>query len=281
MANKIWIGTSTPGDLNVAANYSPSGVPAAGDNLYIPAGSAAISANVTALNTATLSGDLGTVIFEDGYTGTVATQLAPMQFTCARFEWSGGGQSYIDLEASAIDVLVKKTGSVSEGVPALQLVGSAIDDLVVISGSVGTAFRRGTTATIQDAFVTGSNAILYLAAGTSLTNLTASNGRTFQRCASTLSIASGNGILYTEEIGAIGTLQAMGSGRVYPNSIGTITLLELLSTSCLVDFRTSAAIRAVTTINHERGQLGINRDIVAVGTYDPGYDVDQLWTISP
>ena len=32
MATKIWIGTSTPGDYSVAANWAPSGVPGAAED---------------------------------------------------------------------------------------------------------------------------------------------------------------------------------------------------------------------------------------------------------
>lgn len=34
MATKIWVGTSTPGDLNVAGNWSPSGVPTTTDDVH-------------------------------------------------------------------------------------------------------------------------------------------------------------------------------------------------------------------------------------------------------
>lgn len=70
MANKTWVGTDTgnEGDWGTAANWSPSGVPVATDDVRIPAGSNAITGT---LNQSAVA--LGDVIVEEGYTAAIST----------------------------------------------------------------------------------------------------------------------------------------------------------------------------------------------------------------
>lgn len=247
MADKTWVGTT--GDASTASNYSPSGVPAAGDNLRFPAGAGSISSNLTALNTATISGALGAVIFEEGYTGTVGTAAQSFQFTCSRFEFAGSGLAYIDLQASAIEARVNQTAAADEGTRGLYLIGSALTGLVVKSGSVGLAARFGTTSTCATVRGNGADASIWCGAGATVTTFQSYAGDHRVRCAATTVTVYG-GQVASEEIGAITTVNVNG-GTFVGNSVGTITTLNARGGTS--DFLQSAAARTVTTLNLYRG----------------------------
>lgn len=256
MANKLWTG-ATSGALNVAGNYSPSGVPAAGDNLtFAPGYTNAPSSNLTALNNATLSGALGTVIFAEGWSSTFSSTLAsPLQFTCTRLDYWSSGTVYLDLQASTCSPQVFNTAAVTQGNMGLYLIGSALAMLIVQGGTVGLAAKAGQTSTVAEARCTGSNAKLYLGSGVSATTVYSSDGGTiYQRCASTTT-KSRDGVIYTEESGAITTMTLYGRAIAYPNSSGTIGTLNLEDENCRADFTKSAEARTVTDANVKGGEL--------------------------
>jgi hypothetical protein len=178
VADKIWVG-SVSGSLATAGNYSPSGVPAAADNLYIPIGSASITAGLTALSTATLSGSLGTVEIQEGYSGTIGTKDGYMMFTPTVFRYAGSGLAYIDVEAAAISADIRKTASpAGAGQSGLYLKGSALVTLSVgSSASIGIASYGGETATVATVRVTGSSASVVIGTGVTLTTLQVTAGQ--------------------------------------------------------------------------------------------------------
>lgn len=251
MADKTWVGTDTgnEGELNTAANWSPSGVPAASDNVRFPAGSANITADLTALNTSTLSGALGVVIFEPGFTGTVGTTAAYMQFTCTRLEFHGRGQAFIDIEASAIIPRVFTTASAIEGQRGLYLKGSAMTGVDVSGGNVGLAYRHGETSSATTVRVIGQDADVDLGPGLTTTTVYQTGGTVLQRCASTTTTVYG-GTWRSREVGAITTLNARG-GNLFPESSGTITTMN--ADGGVSDFTKSSVPRTVTTLKRNPG----------------------------
>lgn len=261
MADKTWVGTT--GDANLSTNWSPSGVPAAADNLRFPAGAGSISSNLTALNTATLSGALGVVVFEEGYTGSVGTSAQSFQFTCSRFEFAGSGIAYIDLQASAIEARVNGTAAANEGQRGLYLIGSALTGLVVNAGSVGLAARFGTTSTCATVRGVGANSSVWVGAGTTGTTFQSYAGEHRVRCAlTTLTIYGGQ--VTTEEVGAITTVNCNG-GTLVGNSVGTITTLNARGGKA--DFAQSGAARTVTTLNiYRNSSIRINDEALTITT---------------
>jgi len=199
VANKTWVGTSVAGSLSTAANWSPSGVPATTDNVRFPAGSASITAALTALNNTALGGPLGAVIFEPGFSGTVGDSTTNMQFTCTRFEFSGTGLAYIDLEASAIAPQIFATAGASTGSRGLYLIGSALTTLNVESGSVGIAYRSGETSTVATVRAYGPSADVVVGSGTTLTTFYQTAGNSIINCAATTVTLYG-GVIHTDEI---------------------------------------------------------------------------------
>lgn len=272
MANKIWVGTVSgqEGNLTHAANWSPSGVPVTTDNVRFPAGSNSITTNVTGLSTASLSGPLGTVIFEDGFSGTVASSAAYMKFTCTRFDYSGSGQAFIDLEASAISPRILKTGGTSAGQRSLYLVGSAISVLDILGGNVGLASRSYETASITTLRINGLTADVWIGSGVTLTTLHHFAGKADLRCAATTVTAYG-GTLTTSETGAITTFNVRG-GIIYPNSIGTITTMNCDGGT--TDFTKSGLARTVSTLKQNLGILIYDPAIITITTRSaPDYPI--------
>ncbi len=253
MANKTWSLTAT-GDLNTSGNWVPSGVPAATDNVRFPAGSPSITASLTALNTATLSGALGTVVFEEGFTGTVGTSTTNMQFTCTRFDFSGVGIAYIDLQASSIAPQVFNAAGADSSTRGLYLIGSALTTLNVEGGAVGIAFRSGETSTVATVRCVGNAADVVIGSGATLTTFYQTSGNSIIRCAAT-TVSCYGGTLKTTEVGAITTVNIKG-GTANLESTGTITTLN--ADGGTTNMLNSGAARTVTTLSQNPPPGGIS-----------------------
>lgn len=260
MATKIWLSTSN-GNLGTTGNWT-GGTPVSGDDVIFPAGTPAVTAGLTSLNTATLSGALGKVVFEEGYTGAVGTTSANMQFTCTRFDFKGSGVAYIDLQASAIAPQIFGTSSATTGLRGLYLIGSALTTLSISGTSfVGVASRAGETSTVATVRVIGPAADVWLGSGVSLTTLLVENcSSVLCRCAAT-TITVYAGTVKILEVGAVTTLNVYG-GTVNPESTGTIATVNALGGT--IDAMGSGAARTWTTLN-QNPQPGCSSTV----QYDP------------
>lgn len=265
MATKIWVGTT--GDVNTAGNWSPSGVPAAGDDVYVPAGSGSMSNNMDALKTATLGGALGTVEVEAGYTGTIGSKSAYWQFTPTAFRFAGTGAAHIDIEAAAISPDIRATATAQSGgaVPGLVLKGSAIATLSVVgSCSVGVAFYGGETSTITTARVVGGSASLVLGSGVTVTTVQCASGSlTLKAACTTLDIQGGTAT--TLGGGAITTV-TLDAGAANLLASGTITTLTQAGGTA--ELLGSGSARTITTMNHNGGTIRYDKDVVTITTYN-------------
>lgn len=98
MATKYWDG-STDGDLNTAANWTPSGVPVAADDLVFDGRTTqAVDASMDTFATV----DLGSVMIESGYTGSIGAVDDPMIFQCnGTVCVAGSGTYYLQCGAGA------------------------------------------------------------------------------------------------------------------------------------------------------------------------------------
>lgn len=98
MATKYWDG-STDGDLNTAANYTPSGVPGAGDDLIFD-GRTTVDVDGSMDTFATV--DLGSITIQSGYTGDIGAVDAPMEFEVNGTVYiAGTGTYYLQCDAGA------------------------------------------------------------------------------------------------------------------------------------------------------------------------------------
>ena len=251
MADKTWLGNDpgNEGDWNTAANWNPSGVPVASDNVRIPPGSNAIT---TGLDQSAVG--LGEVVVQPGYTGTIGTNLLFLRINPNRFVFSGTGAAWIDLGASAIDASVTATGSAGTGERGLYLIGSAVNVLSVSGGFVGFASRHGEAGTVTTARVTGGS--LWIGFGATVTSLEIASGDC-QLSTGATSVVVDDGTLTTLETKAINTV-TINQGAASLNSTGLLTTLNINGGS--VNFTRSGLPRTVTTV-----QINAGGEV----TYDP------------
>ena len=251
MANKLWLGNDSgnEGDLNVAANYTPSGVPAAGDNLLFPAGAPAVTGSLTALNNSTLSGALGVVQFAEGFANAVASSTENMQFGCWRLHFAGSGVAFLDITASAIGPEIRKTAPAQAGSYGLYLIGSAMTTLNLIGGSVAIAGRITETATVATIRIVGDSARVLIGSGVSLTTLYQTEGESLLHAAATTVTVYG-GTFRSFEVGAITTLNVYG-GNAFPESTGLLTTCNCEGGT--TDFTGSGDARTVTNLKQNPG----------------------------
>lgn len=101
MATKYWTNANANGDWSVAGNWSPSGVPVTGDDVFIEQGSDAIIAglNQTAVNLASL---------RISFMGSIGTSTTPLTISCSgNVVITGGGSMYkINAGTSGISKLI-------------------------------------------------------------------------------------------------------------------------------------------------------------------------------
>ena len=260
MATKSWIGTDSgnEGDYSVAANWSPSGVPVASDDVIFPAG---VSQSVTdGLDQSSVA--LGNFIVEDGYSGTLGTSAAYLQIDADSIRFDGSGVSYIDTGSAAVDWDITGTATATSGSQGLYIKGTGIDDLSIKSGTVGVAVLPGESATVTDARVLGGK--FTTGAGVTLTTLEASAGTTTNKAnVSTVKVFGGtvNSDVVGQSASAATTLYSFG-GTYNLNGSGNITTLHLSGGT--VDTTSSGISRTVAYIYFSSGTLKADPNVFSV-----------------
>lgn len=260
MANKVWVLTgTTPGTWSTGANWSGGSAPGAADNIRIPAGTAPISGyDATAVT-------FGYVVVEAGYTGTIGSASSYLIMKCARFEFSGLGAAYIDLNNSNISPNVFATAAAAAGYRGLYLKGSNLATLSIEGGSVGLAALAFETAVAAAVRIAGSKADVWIGAGVTLTDVEALAGAVEIRCAVVGTITQGGTAkVTTTEVGAVATWTVNG-GQAFPQSTGTVTTMTLNGGT--TDFTGNGASRTVTTLKQNPGsQLVYDPNVLTITT---------------
>ncbi len=145
MAKKIWVGgdVGNEGDYATAANWSPSGVPIAADDVVIAPGSEDID---DGLNQSAVA--LTSLAIASGYTGTIGSgTTAYLQIAATTITLDTAG-STVSLDGDATDMVIANTGKAAD---ALHLLGT-ITGLTVFKGVVTLdAAAAVTTLTVLDA----------------------------------------------------------------------------------------------------------------------------------
>lgn len=279
MANKIWLGNDSgnEGDLDVADNWSPSGVPgsATEDAVFFQDSSQSVTANLDALN-GTAEG-ISSVTIAQSFTGNIGLDADNAQ-TYMELDApvvnigihsgpgspSGSGRMLIELtdDASAQTVNVRNTGiSNMSYKPALRI-KTAVEDhaLNIREGSVGVAVEVGETAKFATVNIAGG-ANVVIGSGTTLAALTKRAGTAEIVCAAT-TVTNSGGRLTISGGGAVATLNCNG-GEVLANSTGTITTLNVNGGHC--DLTGSMAARTITTLNvNGTGRFSYDKNVVTI-----------------
>ena len=276
---KIWVGTDTghEGDINTAANWSPSGVPVATDHVYFENSSQSVTDGLDALAAVTL----GSLTIAQSFTGAIGTASAYLQaaasvVTIGRHSGpgspTGSGRLMLDLRSVQTAVTIHNSGtSLDTNKPPIRIINThASSVLTVRKGKVGIAANStGETsqfATINVAYDTSkdADAEVYIGSGVTLATLNQTGGKVQLNCAAT-TVNTEGGTLLTEGSGAIGTINAY-AGTLTLNSTGTITTLNIVrGGTAKVDFSKSPAARTVTTVKLEvGGELAYDVDAITI-----------------
>jgi len=257
MATSRWIGTD--GDLDVAGNWNPSGVPGAADNVVFPAGGGAITLNLDTFAAVALAD-----VFVEPGAGAMGTILEYTSLNCDRLFYSGTAVSYLDFASSApAELMIKQTASGGTGTFGLYLASaSAVAEVAISDGSVslGTSHAYDFTATTlgcggSSNVVLGHDSTattLYQNAGT-FTNYGHISGNQY--------INAGEHYIESEQTQA-GSYKVSGSGTVYHNGPGTAGgTVYLSSTGATWDATGAPGIsRSVNWIQVTRGTLIFGSD---------------------
>jgi hypothetical protein len=260
MSNKLWLGTdgTSPNDWSVAANWSPSGVPASTDSVFlqnnavdITAGLAQSAVTLAALNIdQTYTGKIGTASAYLAIGATLCTIGNPGTGIVA-----AAGSPRIKLNFGSVQTAVTVVNtdtqaSTDTGLPPVQLLGThASNTCTVLGGRVGWAVGVGETSAIATLKVAGAGANVVMGSGCTLTTVTQTAGLLTINSAATTVTQTG-GTLTTAGSGAITTATVSGTANL--NSTGTITTLNVLNNGT-ANFGGNPAARTVTTPKLYRG----------------------------
>lgn len=277
MATKIWVGTDVgnEGDWDVAANWSPSGVPVSTDDAFldntaqsVTAGFAQSAVALTSLTiTNTFTGQIG-----DASTylaiGTAALDIGIAMGS----DRTTKGSNFIKIDlgsATACQANIHNSNATGSdaNLPSIQLIAAnASTDIFVTGGVVGVAMAADDTATIGDATIStrpGSETSpsLSLADGVTVTNTTIADGVAYLSSLPTTLTVTG-GTVTTQGSDAITTVNVKGGAGIF-NASGTITTLNI-ELSGEADFLKSSVARTVTNCNLGVGVLKLNKDNVTL-----------------
>ncbi len=247
MAVKKWIGgaNGSTGDLAVASNYVPVGVPVAGDDLYIeanPSGSNnSITTNLTTFQNTTLNSInisqtfTGGVVVGVANTGTSSTTTGYMSIggtNSAAISVNIGYQTGGSAVASGAQLIRLNLGSMSTtfniyntaqssamtNAGPLTLLGTNTGNtLNIISGIVSVALDPSETSVIKTINNRGQ-----LTMGTGVTLTTINNGGNLLVQSSVTTLSQTAGSLVTSGTASFTTLNLQG-GTGNLNATGTIT----------------------------------------------------------
>jgi hypothetical protein len=253
MAARTWSG-SVSGDWSVTGNWVEGSVPVNGDEVYIPAGSAAITAG---LNQSAVT--LDWLEIERGYSANIGSKAAYLRVgTAVLIASPTGGSQFIDIGSSAISPEIRSTGTSSDGTRAFNLKGSAIATLSVLGGGVGVGVDPSVTSTITTVRNLGGN--VWIGQGVTLTTLYQTTGDAVLDCAVT-TVTMFGGTIEKRYAGTLATAN-LYNGTLYYSGSGGLTTLNAYGG--VLDCRRSGIARTIGTLN-AYGQKPFNAYI------DPAY----------
>lgn len=227
MAYKVFLG----GAVGTAGNYDPSGVPSDGDTIILDyrTTTAVTGADQSSIEPAAI------LVYSDCTvqigTAAVPWLIGPVRFECGITPEGGSTASgppniYMDFGADPVTAIVHNARTGGASGACVNFRGTeATNKFIVAGGSVGigTIFPgEATTAATID--VSGSNSVVTVGRGVTLTTLNAREGTVNLGCAAT-TVNLDSGSIYTTGSGAITTANIRGLAKL--DSTGTITTLNV------------------------------------------------------
>lgn len=295
-----------PSFWSSAANWSPSGVPANADNVYLENSSVDIlyGLDQSAVTLASLNVAMS-------YTGKVGLpnvnevgsypeyQDKYLKISADVFNVGGGpggGSGRVKIDAGSVEGVLNVTGTgtpAETGLEAMLFVGTHADnELNITKGSLGVAVEAGQVSTFAAVRVgyqqsPNSDVSLRLGPGVTLAAVDVSGGVVETNSAAT-TVGLTDGTL-THKAGAVTTLNVDG-GTVYHTAAGTVTNLNVgdggsfdrtrTMTGCTV---TNCSLYAGSTLLDPYKTVAFTNgiDLVRCGLADlKGLDLGTHWTLS-
>ena len=292
MATKLWVGTDSgnEGAYSTAANWSPSGVPIASDDVIIANSSQSI---LTGLDQSAVA--LSSFTVDKSFTGVIGTgagdflQIATARATIGQRRGATGtftGSKRLNLDfgsSTAAQVEVFDTASSAQDsnrAPLRIIAANANTDIKVWAGSVAISDDSDNASTVGDITVNGGS--VTAGAAMTLTNVIMNGGSlTLQSSiAGTATIKGGTLNHYDDNtaVSTIATLTVSDSGSVNHFASGTITTLNLNGGS--VDLTKTQNSKTVTTLTAKPGSTLITDSGIVTLTNDIALDSATKYTIS-
>jgi hypothetical protein len=237
-------------------------IPQTGEHVRWAVDSASIN-SATGLDQSSVA--IGDFIVEEGCQASFGSEsLGYLSIDPNRFEFNGQGEAWLNLTTANIPVQIYGTANPGTGERGLYLRGSNLTVINIMGGNVGLAIRPGETTTATHVRLLGTNPVVALGNGVTLTNLHQYSGEAFVSCGVTTTILYG-GRLTSLENGAMTTVTQHGGEYVWRSS-GNVTTFNMYGG--LFDMQQSGAARTLSTFNKYRGSLQIlhNKEAVTVTT---------------
>ena len=255
MATKNWTG-ATSGDINVAGNWSPSGVPSSGDTVWF--NSSAVVA-VTAGLTQWSSTAPDAVNVTSGYTGTIGTFASPLTLAATTINvglpeggtaGTGSGRLHIAFGSVTFTANIHTTASTATdtGVYPLRIKGGNASSVInLFSGSLSHADQPGESATVGTLYNIGGT--VNQGSGVTQTTVTSLSGAISTASGGTTANIHG-GTYRDTGVGAWTTASIGGSASF--GSTGTVTTLNVTGQGT-ADFTTVSGSKTITNCNADNG----------------------------
>ena len=259
MANKEWIGTDSgnEGDWDTAANWSPSGVPIAADDVIIANSSQDI---LTGLDQSAIA--LNSITIDQSYTGVIGTlasdflQIASSIAIIGQSRTSTGtltGSSRLNIDfgsSTACDIQVYNTArnARDQNRQPLRIIGvNASHTLQVFGGQLSVSDDNSNSSQLSD--ITINSGSVNIGQGVTLATLKTTGGSTAIQSSVTTCTCKGGTLNFYDGISAstITTLTVSNGGIFNHYGSGTITTAN--ADGGTIDLTRTEKTKTITTLN--------------------------------
>ena len=262
MANKLWVGTDSgnEGDWDTAANWSPSGVPVATDDVILANSSQDI---LTGLDQSAVA--LNSITIDQSYTGLIGTsqsdflQIAASTAIIGQSRTTTGtltGSKRLNLDfgsSTACDIQVYNTARIAQDQNRQPLRIQAVNastNLTVFNGQLAVSDDNDDSSTLGA--VTVNAGTVNIGQGVTLTTLKSAGGTTITQSSVTTCTVKGGSVNFYDGVSAstITTLTVSDSGIFNHFGSGTITTAN--ANGGTIDLTRTEKAKTVTTLNLKR-----------------------------
>ena len=289
MATKTWVGTDSgnEGDYGTAANWSPSGVPLAADNVIIANSSQDITGTLdqSAVALASITIDqsfTGLIGITDSFLEIAASAAVLGQRRSTTGSFTGSKRLNLDFGSStACQITVNGTASTGQDANRQPLRIRAVNagtDIQVYAGSMAISDDSSNSSTLGDISVNGGS--VNIGASVTLTNLITSGGIiNIDSSVTTATIKGGTVNFYDSTTAStIGTLTASSAAIINHYATGTITTLA--HNGGTIDLTKTQLAKTVTTYTADKGAVLITDSGTVTLTNDIALAATKKLTIS-